>query len=596
MTARGGQAARNGWPPRALRDYAFLADGERGALIGPDGAIVWLCVPRWDSPPVFAALVGGGGGFSVTPADPWYVWGGYYEPGSLIWHSRWVGAVVTECREALARPADPDCAVLLRQIHAVDGPARVNLRLDLRGGSGRRPVRDLARSAGCWTGRAGRLWFRLSGAGRARPARDGQELALTLTLDPGERHDLVLEISPRKLTAPPPEPGVAWPATETAWASAGPDCSGLIAAKDAQHAYAVLTGLTSGTGAMVAAATTSLPERMESFRNYDYRYAWIRDQCYMGLAVAAHGPHPLLDGTVRFITERVLADGPDLMPAYTVSGDPLPGERTMRVRGYPGGAAAWAGNRVTGQFQLDAFGEVLQLLAAAARLGLDGPDTWRAARVAADAIGKRWAEPDAGVWELDPRRWAHSRLSCVAGLRAIAQAAGLGTGRGDGGAGPEPGQWSGLADLILASVHDSVHPSGRWQRAPGDPRADASLLLPVIRGAVPPDDPRARATIAEVASSLGDDGFIYRFRHDARPLHEAEGAFLLCGFWMALTALVAGDEVAACRWFERNRAACGPAGIFTEEFDVHQHQLRGNLPQAFVHAALLESAVRLSPS
>jgi GH15 family glucan-1,4-alpha-glucosidase len=312
----------------------------------------------------------------------------------------------------------------------------------------------------------------------------------------------------------------------------------------------------------------------------------------MGLAVAAHGPHPLLDGTVRFITERVLADGPDLMPAYTVSGDPLPTERTMRVRGYPGGAAARTGNRVTGQFQLDAFGEVLQLLAAAARLGLAGPDTWRAARVAADAIGKRWAEPDAGVWELEPRRWAHSRLSCVAGLRAIAQAAG--PGRGDGGAGPEPGQWSSLADLILASVHDSVHPSGRWQRAPGDPRADASLLLPVIRGAVPPDDPRARATIGEIAASLGDDGFIYRFRHDARPLRKAEGAFLLCGFWLAQVAQARGQDAEAAHWFERNRAACGPAGLYTEEYDVHQRQLRGNLPQAFVHAGMLETAVMLS--
>ena len=162
------------------------------------------------------------------------------------------------------------------------------------------------------------------------------------------------------------------------------------------------------------------------------------------------------------------------------------------------------------------------------------------------------------------------------------------------GAGPDAGRWSSLADQIQASQQDTVHPSGRWQRAPGDPRADASLLLPVIRGAVPPDDPRARATIAEVAASLGDDGFVYRFRHDARPLDEAEGAFLLCGFWMALTALVAGDEVAAGRWFERNRGACGPAALYTEEFDVHQRQLRGNLPQAFVHAAMLECAVTLS--
>jgi len=118
-----------------------------------------------------------------------------------------------------------------------------------------------------------------------------------------------------------------------------PDCADLIAVRDARHAYAVLQGLTSGSGAMVAAATTSLPERLEGGRNYDYRYAWIRDQCYAGLAVAAHGPHPLLEGTVRFLTGRILDDGPGLMPAYTVSGGRIPDERNLRLRGYPGGAA-----------------------------------------------------------------------------------------------------------------------------------------------------------------------------------------------------------------------------------------------------------------
>jgi GH15 family glucan-1,4-alpha-glucosidase len=191
------------------------------------------------------------------------------------------------------------------------------------------------------------------------------------------------------------------------------------------------------------------------------------------------------------------------------------------------------------------------------------------------------------VWELEPQRWAQSRLSCVAGLRAIAQTAG-------GSAGHDAGEWSSLADQILASLHDCVHPSGRWQRAPGDERVDASLLLPVIRGAIPPDDPRAVATMDAITSELADDGFVYRFRHDDRPLHKAEGAFLLCGFWMALAARTRGDQLAAAHWFERNRAACGPAGIYTEEYDVHQHQMRGNLPQAFVHAAMLETAVRLS--
>jgi alpha,alpha-trehalase len=220
-----------------------------------------------------------------------------------------------------------------------------------------------------------------------------------------------------------------------------PDCGDLIAARDARHAYAVLRGLTASTGAMVAAVTTSLPEHLEGGRNYDYRYAWIRDQCYAGLAVAAHGPHPLLDGTIRFITERAMADGPGLMPAYTVAGQPIPDERGLRLRGYPGGTAR-VGNRVTSQFQLDGLGE-------------------------------RWSGPDAGIWELEHRHWTHS---CLTG---------------------------------------AVHPSGRWQRSPDDGRVDAALLLPVIRGAAPADDPRNRATVRAVQDELTEDGFVYRFRQPA---------------------------------------------------------------------------------
>ena len=135
-----------------------------------------------------------------------------------------------------------------------------------------------------------------------------------------------------------------------------------------------------------------------------------------------------------------------------------------------------------------------------------------------------------------------------------------------------------------------MHAEGRWQRSPTDQQVDASLLLPAIRGGIPPDDPRSLATLKAVARDLTQDGYCYRFRPDQRPLGEAEGAFLLCGFLMALAWSQQGDVVRAARWFERNRAACGPAGLVSEEFDVRQRQLRGNLPQAFVHAALLESA------
>jgi alpha,alpha-trehalase len=368
------------------------------------------------------------------------------------------------------------------------------------------------------------------------------------------------------------------------------DCSDLVAARDARHAYAVLRGLTAGSGAMVAAATTSLPERMEGGRNYDYRYAWIRDQCYAGLAVAAHGPHPLLDGTVRFLTERILADGAGLMPAYTVGGEPIPPERRLRLRGYPGGTAK-AGNQVIGQFQLDGLGEAVELFAAAARLDMLAEENWRAAATAVEAIEKRWREADAGIWELGNAPWTHSRLACVSGLRSLAAAA-LGPPGGHGHR--QAAQWSALADEIQASLGDCVHPTGRWQRAPADERVDAALLVPVIRGALPPDDPRSKATVRAVMAELAEDGYVYRFRHDARPLHKSEGAFLLCGFWLAQVAQVCGDQAMAAHWFERSRAACGPAGLYTEEYDVHQRQLRGNLPQAFVHAGLLECAVALS--
>ena len=575
--------------PRVLREYALVADGERGAVIGPDGSIAWLCVPRWDSPAAFSGLLGGPGQYTITPADPWHVWGGYYESGSLIWRNRWVGDTRIECREALAMPADSHRAVLLRHIEAIDGTAKVAVTLDLRAGYGRATMTDLKREGEIWIGRSGDTWFRWSGAGRARLT--GGRLGMRVELAPGTSHDLVLELSDREFTAEPPDPGESWAATEEAWSDVSPGCDDLIALADARHSYAVLRGLTSASGAMVAAATTSLPERLEGGRNYDYRYAWIRDQCYAGIAVAAHGPHPLLTGTLQFVTERLLADGPELMPAYTVAGEPIGDEVSLKLRGFPGGAAK-SGNWVRGQFQLDALGETLSLFAAAARLDLLAEDDWRAAAVAADGIGKRWNEPDAGIWELDDRRWTHSRLACVSGLRAIAAAAAVGAPGGHGHR--EAAQWSSLADTIAASLSDVVHPSGRWQRAPDDERVDAALLMPTIRGGFAADDPRNLATVEAVRRELAADGYVYRFRHDGRPLDQAEGAFLLCGFWMALVEHACGNPVAAAHWFERNRSACGPAALYTEEYDVHQRQLRGNMPQAFVHAGLLECAVTLS--
>ncbi|GGV86718.1 glycoside hydrolase [Streptomyces gelaticus] len=576
--------------PHVLRDYALLADGHRGALVGPRGDIVWMCAPRWDSDAVFTALIGGPGWYTVTPTDP-YVWGGYYESGSLIWRSRWVttGGIV-ECREALAHPGQEHRAVLLRRIQAVDGPAEVAVSLQVAAGFGEHRLRQVKREEnGDWTARAGGLYLRLTGLPSAATDESGPHLQLKarLRLEPGDQHALVLEISDRPL-AQPEEPESLWRASEAAWAEHVPDLTGVLGRRDARHAYAVLHGMTGPSGGTVAAATTSLPERAQQGRNYDYRYVWIRDQAYLGQAAAAAGAHPLLDDSARFVTARLLEHGPRVAPAYTADGGPVPGPRTLDLPGYPGGFDV-IGNRVNRQFQLDGFGESLLLLAAAARHDRLDTEGWHAAKIAADAIAARRGEEDAGIWELHPDRWTHSRLTCAAGLRAIATAH------------PTAGRalaadWEALADQVIAETdRDCLHPSGRWQRSPADPGVDASLLLPALRGAVPADDPRSQTTLEAVLADLGQDRYCYRFRHDQRPRQEAEGAFLLCGFLVALAQHQQGNTAEAMRWFERNRAACGPPGLYAEEFDVSQRQLRGNLPQAFVHALMLETSARLTP-
>ncbi len=576
-------------PPHVLREYALLADGERGALVGPRGDIVWMCAPWWDSPAVFAMLIGGSGGYAITPRDR-FVWGGYYEADTLIWRSRWVtNDGIVECREALAFPGDKDRAVLLRQVVAVDAPARVRVALEPRADFGRHRFTGLDRDGDIWTGRTGDLHVRWSGAGDARPTGSGADrhLAFDLDLSAGERHDLVLEIGPGALPERPTDPDSAWRATEQSWQSGLPRLDGALAPRESRHSYAVLRGLTSSGGGMVAAATTSLPEHAEAGRNYDYRYVWIRDQCYTGQAVAAAGASSLLDDAVGFVGARLLDHGDRLAPAYTTRGEAVPDQRNLDLPGYPGGSDR-IGNWVNKQFQLDAFGESLLLFAAAARQDrLDG-DGWRAARVAADAVRQRWTEPDAGVWEIDNRPWTHSRLICASGLRAIA-AARPGT--------PQAAEWLALADRIVAdTAANALHPSGYWQRSPDDSGLDGALLLPPLRGGIQPDDPRTISTLHAYREQLTLDGYAYRFRHDQRPLPDAEGSFLLCGFVMAMAMHQQGEQVEAMGWYERTRAACGPPVIYTEEFDANEHQLRGNMPQAFVHALMLEASVRLGGS
>jgi GH15 family glucan-1,4-alpha-glucosidase len=572
--------------PAVLREYALLADGHRGVVVGPRGDFAWGCVPGWASDPVFSALLGGEGWWTVAPRER-HVWGGYYEDGSLIWRNRWVGdEAIVECREALAYPGLEDRVVLLRRLVGLDGRAAVDVRLQLRRSFGRRRLTRLRRhDDGSWTGRLGELYLRWSGLRGSRYDEKTGTFTAVVTVEPTQQVDQVLELSTTPLRDRPRSDEL-WEATADAWRAAVPPLANAVAERDARHACAVLRGLTGPSGAMVAAVTTSLPERAGGGRDYDYRYAWLRDQCYAGEAAAAAGLDALLDDALRFVGDRVLADGPKLRPAYQVDAAPVPPQQEVSLPGYPGSPAVVVGNRAGSQFQLDVFGEVLLLCASAAERDRLDAQGWLVAATAADAIESRWQEADAGIWETEPRHYTHSRLVCAAGLRRIGAV---------GPPGAQTNRWTALADRLLAEASaTSLHPSGRWRRAVDDDRCDASLLLAQIRGLLPPDDPRSVATLRTVTDDLTKDGYVFRYDVEGGPLGVAEGAFLLCGYWLSQAHAQAGGPVVARAFFERTRAACGPAGLFTEEYDVTQRQLRGNFPQAFVHAAMLETAVRLA--
>jgi alpha,alpha-trehalase len=572
--------------PHNVRDYAFLADGVRGALVDPDGDFVWMCFPTWSDPAIFASLLGSGGSYRVTPKGR-RVHGGFYEDGSLIWRSRWVTADgIVESRDALAFPGEEDRVVILRRLTASNVTTSIDVHLSLGADYGRKVQDRCRRNEDQWLISCAGLHARWSGARAARSDTKEKNLALHLLLEPGECHDLILEIQQPEFEHSMSETAdELWSRTESAWNRVIPSCGGVPAGRDVRQSFAVLRGMTNSDGVTVAAATTSLPERAESGRNYDYRYAWIRDTCYIGHAGAAvTGGEQILDNAVRWVCERVLSDGAETAPAYRVDGRAIPKEHSLGLPGYPGGSDV-IGNKVSAQFQLDLFGEVLLLLSNAAshdRLEADG---WRAAETAFNAIGERNGEKESGIWEIGPNHWTHSRLICIAGLRSIAEAG-------------APERWKTkallLADHLLSKAdRSSLHHSGRWQRAPNDERVDASLLLAEIRGALRPDDPRSVATREAVLAELCEDDYLYRYPHPGQRLGEAEGAFLICNFWMALACIGAGDVTTGAQWFERTRASTGSSGLFSEEFDVRQRQLRGNLPQAFVHALLIECAAAL---
>ena len=336
----------------------------------------------------------------------------------------------------------------------------------------------------------------------------------------------MLVLAGRDGAAEPPDPDVAWAETEAAWRERVPGLEQTVAHARRPSRLRGPRGPHEQRGGMVAAATMSLPERAREGRNYDYRYVWIRDQCYAGQAVAKAGAYPLLDDAVRFVRDRLLDDG-------AAADARVHGERRSSPRRAPAGPARVSRrdgrHRQLGQRAVPA--RRLRRGAAAVRRGRTSRPARRGRLARRGDRGRRdprlaGTSRTPGSGSSSRTQWTHSRLICAAGLRAISAC---------GPGGEQAASWLALADAITADTSaDALHPSGRWQRSPDDTRLDAALLLPAIRGAIPHDDPRSLATLHAFAQELTDDGYAYRFRPDERPLGDAEGAFLLCGFIASL--------------------------------------------------------------
>ena len=400
------------YPPHVLREYALLADGERGALVGPRGDMVWMCAPRWDSDAVFSALIGGGGMYAVTPADARFVWGGYYEDGTLIWRSRWITETgMIECREALAFPGDADRVVVLRRIIASEGEARVRVRAgrpgrvrpasgraDWTGSAGCGPARPA--SCGC-AGPAARRPGPLPPAAATARAGDGAHDARGRPPRPGSR---AIRAGPAR-TVPGARRSLAGDRTHLA-RPACPDFAG--AARPAGHP-ACLRG----------AARADQRRRRHGRRGDDEPARACRGRAATtttatsGSATSASPARPSpRPARTRCWTTRYGSSAPGFWTTGRSSAPPtpppaaaFPDQRSLHLPGYPGGHDI-VGNHVNAQFQLDAFGESLLLLAAAAGHDHLDADGWRAVETAADAIAARWHDPEAGIWELDDQRWA----------------------------------------------------------------------------------------------------------------------------------------------------------------------------------------------
>ncbi|MBA3852378.1 MAG: glycoside hydrolase family 15 protein [Chloroflexi bacterium] len=608
-------AGASPFPP--IAEYGFLSDCETTALVAPSGNVEWLCVPRMDSPSVFGAILDrDAGGFRFGPADVMVPAARRYLPGTMVvetsWGTRGGWVIVRDAllmgpwdhqreRAATQRraPTDYDAGhVLLRTVRCVNG--EMQLVMDCE------PVFDYGRLLGHW---------RYVGEGYSQGVcrGEGTEVQLTLTSDlnmgfEGPRaigRTLIKEGETRFCAlswgdAKPPRTyeeaydRQVWTAHHWQhWLARGqvPDHPWR---SFLERSALTLKGLTyAPSGAVVAAATTSLPETPHGERNWDYRYSWIRDSTFALWGLYTLGYDWEANDYLYFIADVAERDE-QLQVMYGVDGERALEEKILEhLSGYEGAQPVRIGNGAYDQCQHDVWGAVLDsvYLHTKSRDHLD-ERIWPILVRQVEAALTHWREPDRGIWEVrgEPKHFTSSKVMCWVALDRGTRLALL---RGDA---ELAASWQAAADEIHADVcANGVDARGVFTQHYDTEALDASLLLVPLVRFLPPEDERVRRTVQAIAEELTKDGFVMRYRVEETDdgLSGEEGTFTICSFWLVSALVEIGQLDRASRLCEKLLAQASPLGLYGEQMDPESGRHLGNFPQAFTHLALINAVMHI---
>lgn len=572
-----------------ISEYGLIGNGRTAALVHRDGAIDWLCWPRFDSDACFAALLGDErhGCWSISPSEP-YQSARKYRHDTLILETEFT-AENGRARLVDFMPIDSEEGMIVRMLTCEDGHIAIRHRFN--------PVFGNGRSAPQWSRERGQMMAR-AGVGEVRLWCSRAECLApeaNLKLSAGDRIAFVLGGRPEAVDL-----DELLVQCERYWRDWAQQCTYQGPWRDTvvRSLITLKALIHHPTGGMVAAPTASLPELPGGSRNWDYRFCWLRDSTMTVLALLHAGYREEARAWVQWLLDAIAPDKTDLQPVYGLLGNPdLPEYEADWLPGFGGARPVRFGNAACRQFQLDVYGEVIDTIHQWHSLARTAIETsWPKQRQMLARLETLRQQPDAGFWEQrsSPEYFTQSRaLAWVAFDRAVKSAERFGFD------GPVE-SWRSLR----TEVHDAVCKRGfsehlnAFTRSYGSETFDASTLLIPIVGFLPSDDPRVIGTLDGISRHLMRDGFVYRYDNTKEDdgIGEDEGSFLPCCFWYSDCLTLQGRFEEADELFEKHLAAGNDLGLFAEEFDVSSRTMLGNFPQALTHLALVNTALSLTGS